>query len=418
MYNPKPNLPLPDFGGDRLDSSLFTKPKIYVTENDYFSVNFEDIFDNNYYIINFTCKNDVNNWNTNPMKFYQCQLNFAVACSTVFCGISKFHLLGDLPELVKSVIRFHIYFTVRKILSYIECPLPRNGAFMPKNNPINFEKLDEIKRRYNVPNSYDFRCLIGKSNGMGKVYIDSRNIQNYSIESNYGESGLVFWDNPPNHINHVNHIYNEEAKNGYSFFIPKNVFGLTKNGISSLNDSIRNYVILILGSQVETRSPIIGNLAQGFDAQKQFMGLFLSSVNRSKSNLTSDEITRFQEYVSKARVHLNYVLGPNLYLISNNLVLDLSGKPGFSNKLVVANRSQHFGVNEINSDQLTKTPLMAGKPNVTRLLSVSPIKSVFTKHASTTITPPPNSNLNNHENIKLTLFFLTTLVGGVIFYFK
>jgi len=419
MYNPKPNLPLPDFGGDRLDSSLFTKPKIYVTEKDYFSVNFEDIFDNNYYIINFTCKTDVTNWNTNPMKFYQCQLNFAVACATTFCGISRYHLLGKFPELVKSVIRFHVYFTVRKILSYIGCPLPRNSKFLPKNNLINFEKLDEIKRRYNIPNSYDFRCLIGKSNGMGKVFIDSRNTKNYSIESNYGESSLVFWDNPPNHINHVNHIYNEEAKNGYSFFIPENVFGLNKNGISSLNESIRNYIILILGSQVETRSPIIGSKGLSFDAQKEFMSRFTTNIDQAKSTMTSKQITTFEKYVTQAKIHLNYVIGPNLYLISDNLVMDLSIKNGYNNQLIVGSRNQHFGINSINLNEIKKSPLMDGKPSVTKRLPAidQPIK-IKNKVAP----PQPTSNSqpssSTHDNIKLTLFFITSIIGGIIFYFK
>ena len=149
---------------ERLDGRIFTNPKIYVTENSYFKVRFENIFDNDYYIINFTTKKDDDNYNANYMKFWQCQLNLAVCCATVFSGISRYHFMNkNLPELVKSVIRFHIYFTIRKILSFMECPLPGDSAFLKNSNHINLSKLDTIKRLYNVPKSYDFRLWLGMS---------------------------------------------------------------------------------------------------------------------------------------------------------------------------------------------------------------------------------------------------------------
>ena len=115
------------------DTQLCTL-KIYISETEYFMAKFPNIFNNDDYIIDFTTKDDDKRWQVTPIKFWECQINFAVSCATNFCGISCHHMFDKtLPELVKSVIRFHVYFTTRVILSYMECPMPGDDAFL-KNN--------------------------------------------------------------------------------------------------------------------------------------------------------------------------------------------------------------------------------------------------------------------------------------------
>lgn len=404
-----------------IDPETITNFNIYVTEKDYFFAKFQNIITD--YIISFTDKNDVFNWEHSRqsyMKFWQCQLNFVIWCSTTACGISRYHLFEkSLPNLVKSVIRFHVYFTIRKLLSKMAVPLPGDDAFNPKNNPINLSKFDEICREYNVKSNHDFRFLLGLSHGMGVMYANLGSHKNMPVRAQYGNYGLVFKDQDytspyfGDNVN-VDHLVNNLARNGWNFFILNNSQGLTKPGIQSLNDSIRNYVILILGCQVETRSQIVGNSGKRFDAQKLFLTLFNSSVNQSKTTRISDDISRFQDYVTKAKIHLNYVIGPNLYLISDNLVMNLNSH-GYNNQLIVGKQSQLFGINPVNQTIIPRVPLMDGSKPKVQLLGT---KKVNHKKSLTLSKPSLKAADDSHGNVKLALFLLSSFGFGLAYYFK
>ena len=429
------NYSIPDKLTKEIKPENLSNLNIYVTEKDYFLVKFENIFTD--YIIDFTNKKDVFNWTHSResyMKFWQCQLNFVIWCSTTGCGISRYHLLDDkLPNLIKSVIRFHVYFTARTLLSKMSIPLPGDDAFNPKNNPINMSKFDEICREYNVKSTDDFRFLLGPSHGMGVMYANLGSRKNMPVRVQYGDEDLYFRDHDytskyfGSGVN-VNHLTNPLAKNGWNHFILNNSQGLTKPGIQSLNDSIRNYVILILGSQVESRSQIVGNSGKKFDAQKLFLTLFESSINQSKSIMISEDISRFQDYVTKARIHLNYVIGPDLYLISDNLVMNLNSH-GYNNQLIVGKKNQHFGVNKINEMLIPRVPLMQGSKPISRPLLTKhslgdfvTVKQKNTKHSlgdEVTVKQKNTSTSDEtHENTKLALYFLSSLVLGLVLYFK
>ena len=418
ILNPNFQASKPDFKSKEEVPNLYSL-KIYVTEDDYFLANFPNIFTD--YIINFSNKKDVFNWTHSTesyMRFWQCQLNFAIWCSTAACGISMFHLFGtQLPNLVKSVMRFHVYFTVRKLLSFMEIPLPGDSAFYPKNNNINISKFHDLCRKYNIQNQ-DFRFSYGFSHGMGLMYADLDKHKNKLVRAQYGNYGLVFKEKPYHSPyfgdnTNVDHLTNPFAKNGWKYFIPKNSNGLSKSGIQSLNDSIRNYVILILSSQVETRSKIIGISGKRFDSQKEFLTLFESTINQSKDTMLSDTITRFQNYITKAKIHLNYVIGPDLYLISDSLVMNLNIS-GYSNNLLVAKPGQTFGVNSVNENKLPSAPLMAGGPSKIKRLTAKETQALKPK-----IKLQRNTNQNtSHENVKLSLFLLSSVFFGLIMYFK
>ncbi len=373
--------------------------KIYVTENDSFLVKFQDIFNNDDYIIDFTTDADDKRWEMFPIKFWQCQVNFAVSCASNFSGISQYHMFDEsLPNLVRSVMKFHFYFTIRKILSYLECPLPGDDAFRQNNNHINLRKFDDVKRQYNVPPNFDFRMWFGMK------------------------------------FNKKHRTYSPRAENGFCYFIPKTSTGLLKEGLSNINDSIRNYVILILASQVESRSQLIGKSGKIFDARTMFLTLFETSINQSKSTMISDDISRFQDYVTKAKIHLNYVLGPQLYLISDNLSMNLNSH-GYNNQLIVGRNNQHFGVNQINQTIIPRVPLMQGSKPKIQLIQATQTEgsnkategsNKAIKDSTQAIKVSNNvikdwkvtDKQHTHSNVKIALFFLTSFVGGVILYAK
>jgi len=98
----------------RLFASLIA---IYVTPDSFFTVQFRDIFEQTRLEHNSATESKV--WSGGPnMKYWPQQLNFAVFCATQGCGISReiFDSGVTLPEQIRAFYRFHVYFTVRRIL--------------------------------------------------------------------------------------------------------------------------------------------------------------------------------------------------------------------------------------------------------------------------------------------------------------
>ena len=76
------------------------------------------------------------------MKYWQQQLNFAVFCATQGCGVSReiFDSGLDLPPQIRAFYRFHVYFTVRRILCEMggiqnKSALPDDPVFNQFDNP-------------------------------------------------------------------------------------------------------------------------------------------------------------------------------------------------------------------------------------------------------------------------------------------
>jgi len=124
------------------------------------------------------------------------------------------------------------------------------------------------------------------------------------------------------------------SKYEWTRFIPKTGKGLTRAGMVRINESIRTYIYCVLGSQVLTRSPVIGQSGLSFGAQKEFLALVEDSISTPKG--IPDSISRYQDVVSKSRTRLNYVVAPGLYLMSDNLVTHMPNIPGYNNDLIIA----------------------------------------------------------------------------------
>ena len=64
--------------------------------------------------------------------------------------------------------------------------------------------------------------------------------------------------------------HNRDISGAWTTFVLDKSIGFTQAGVERLNDSIRTYVLAILGAQAQTRSDII-KTGTGFDAQRQFL---------------------------------------------------------------------------------------------------------------------------------------------------
>ncbi|WP_375674180.1 hypothetical protein, partial [Bartonella sp. CL32QHWL-2] len=122
------------------------------------------------------------------------------------------------------------------------------------------------------------------------------------------------------HKNVFDVITQNECQTYQQFMIFK-TRGFSNPGIQRLNDSIRTYVYCLLGSQALTRTPIIGTQGTELDAQKEFNKLLKDSINKHPDIPTS--INRYQKAVSDTHTRLDFVIGPGLYIIGSNMVLEI-----------------------------------------------------------------------------------------------
>ena len=69
-------------------------------------------------------------------------------------------------------------------------------------------------------------------------------------------------------------------ENSFSRWIIQKSDGLTRLGLQTLSEMVRDYAYLMLTSQTSTRGPIVGHEARNLDAQRVFLNTFESIVNR------------------------------------------------------------------------------------------------------------------------------------------
>ena len=149
--------------------------KIYVTPDSFFQVKFREIFEQTMLRHNSAAESKV--WLGGPnMKYWPQQLNFAVFCATQGCGISREVFEMKLPEQIRAFYKFHVYFTVRRILFQMGgiqsiSALPGNPSFNPSNNKYDVTSYKRICAEFGIAPTSDFRYTGGKNNGLGNVYI-------------------------------------------------------------------------------------------------------------------------------------------------------------------------------------------------------------------------------------------------------
>ena len=158
-------------------------------------------------------------------------------CATSALGISWQHL--NHPNLlVRSVYRFHVDFHVPLILHDICISLPHEDGFSKdKNAYIN-------STYYSICNDYG-------------VYPDETWINgDWFYTTDYGLFGheVKASERPPSDI--------------FARWIITQPKSFTKNVIKKIRRSVRAYVYLVLTSQVQARSSIVGNSAPAVDDQQ------------------------------------------------------------------------------------------------------------------------------------------------------
>ena len=111
--------------------------------------------------------------------------------------------------------------------------------------------------------------------------------------------------------------------------------GFTRKGIKKISRSARAYIYLVLTSQAQARSSIVGNSAPAVDAQQVFKGTFKALVNKFYS--TAIGIERYQGVLEHALSKVDFSVGTGIYMLPSNLNLNIGKAKGYNNKILVSN---------------------------------------------------------------------------------
>ena len=314
-YNPKAHYtPSMSSGGLRLE-----KYQIYINNNNqYVTLDFPNIFED-YKIVREKDKWAISNTlfsqlQSRPPKLYEyfhmyrCQLNFAIFCATSALGISRQHLTqGSL--LLQSIYRFHVYYHICRIFKLLLAPMPLEEAYQKWNNPFDKNGYHRICHQYGVNPSHIWMS----GNWMT------------STQGDFVEGGKM-----------ANSF--TKFSNDYSTWICDASKGLTYNALNLLSESVRNYVYLLITSQVSARH----NILQSPAAKQIYLDNLRDIINRQVD--TAKDIERYQNVLKYARSKVDFATAQGVYMLPSNMLLKIGDVIGYNNKLLIADNDVRIGM--------------------------------------------------------------------------
>ena len=140
-------------------------------------------------------------------------------------------------------------------------------------------------------------------------------------------------------------------------WIIKQSRGFTKEVIKKISRSMRAYVYLVLTSQVQARSSIVGNSAPAVNAQQVFKSTFKTLIIEDYS--IDIDIERYQKVLEHALSKVDFLVGTGIYMLPSDLNLSMGETKGYNNKILVSYTDMRIGSNrDINKDhkKLPVTP--------------------------------------------------------------
>ena len=363
---------------------------IYVTTADSFKIKVVNPFQK---YLNPVIRNDSipRVWNSNPMQFYQNQLNFAIFCATTGCGVSYVNHFNHSDPLTRSVYQFHVYYQFRRILSELRVPLPGEQSYNVFNNPIDLKAFQRIQNEFNTPTKY-FRQQLDKNHGLGSLYVGAQGVHN--LYTGAYVPGITSFNH---RAREVLKSIEQEHPNAWTTFILDEGKGFTQAGVERVNDSIRTYVWCILSAQAQSRS----NIIKSFGSQKQCLVNLENAIN-SAEDLPSS-IDRYQQTLRFARSKVDYVVGYNLYMIPSDMQLQIGTITNYNNEILIATSDQKLGLNPSINDMQMNTVLTT-PPSPTPPSPLPLISEV--------------AHSQDHESTKTALVVGGIAIGLIFLYFS
>ena len=138
-------------------------------------------------------------------------------------------------------------------------------------------------------------------------------------------------------------------------WIIKQSKGFTRKGIEQISRSVRVYMYLVLTSQVQARSSIVGNSAPALDAQQVLKNTFKALINKDYS--IAIDIERYQGVLGHALSKVDFSVGTGKYMLPSDLNLNIGKTKGYNNKILVSNTDMKICSNrDINKDHKKLPP--------------------------------------------------------------
>ena len=347
-------------------AKIFNQNRIYATPDEFFSTKFCGIFQQTR--LKHTSSAEAKTWLQGPnMKYWSQQLSFAVFCATQGFGISReiFDSVFSLAPQIRAFYQFHVYFTIRRILYQLGgiqniSALPGDPTFNQFNNLYDSPSYKRICTEFGIDPSSDFRFTHGKNGGLGNIYVyaegASKTDYGYPEWSKFSDEGgkaisgnLIYYIEP-------------DVSTQYDWFAPKTAAGLTRAGLSRINQSIEAYVYCILGTQVNVRSSILGEGGKAKEAQTEFLTLMEDSIRQPD---LAKSAQRYQLAVNEAKVRLNLAVCPGAWLMPARMVINTGSIVGHNNALKQAKAGMKLGIsNDVNlGTKKAALQLMDGGPS-------------------------------------------------------
>ncbi len=365
--------------------TIFTK----ISDDSSFRLETYDIWRE--YNLTFTKTTDARRWMSGcDLSLYQNQLNFATWCASKGC-------LVELPKgdsnqkqnFLDSIMHFHLIYQTRKILHEMGCPVPGEKVFDKRKNPYSIENYRRLCNEFDLSLDRDWRYREGDNHGLGTMIIPGRGPMpgNRYSDPTPSLKYMLADDFPAKNINAVTMsnggilgkvekiIQNDEGWRSFLYKSPENPEKRSKSGVTRLNDSIRTYVFCILGAQAETRAPIVGSSGNSFDSQAQFQSLLNDAIVESKKMSRVQSIDRYQKAINDTHKRLDFIVGPMLYLVPNNLVLELGVTDRWNNAIQVADLDAKSGMlTRVNEKRILPSVnrSIQDKPHTTQLVKKVP----------------------------------------------
>ena len=142
--------------------------KIYITPDSFFETRFRDIFQGTR--LRHTTAAELKKWLSGPnMQYWSQILNFAVFCVTLGCGIcwEIFDNGLGLPHQIRAFFKFHVYFTIRRILYQMGgiqsvSALPGDPTFSAFKNHYDVAPFKRICNEFGISSFSDSVSLTRK----------------------------------------------------------------------------------------------------------------------------------------------------------------------------------------------------------------------------------------------------------------
>ena len=399
--------------------------QIFATPKSSFAAGVRDVFRET--VVTHKTAKEARRWLSGPnFAYWPQQLNFAVWCATAGCGVS----LGDpsfksYPPVVQGFLRFHVYFTIRRILYELGAALPGDSGFAQKDNPYVKSALDRLCTEFGLKKgAADFRWKGGYSNGLGDTYIRYPNGSLHNLRvampgNHVWPGGFFKFPDEKEATAATRLAYMQNNEHGgaqYSWFAPPIGEGLTEAGLARLNRSVEAFVYAVLGAQVNVRSSIVSRTASGSskEAQQEFVKLLEDAI---VENDIAQSVQRYQLAVQEAKLRLDLAITPGCWLLPSELVINTESVVGYNNELQCASRDMKFGVNDVNegTKKVGIVHMLGGQSKVKRPNS-HPSNDVV-RDNKTAVTPKmssdgrPDGSADSHLELKVGLTALGALAG-------